>query len=517
MFDANKHVIHLVDGRLGPGSPKASTTRETVRHIVQSALQSEAQAGIVLHFHGGLVSQSSARETAEERLYPLYAKRSSAYPVFFIWESGFLESPLNNLREIFNEDLFREFMKKVAEWALKKLPAAGIQRGNAGITVNEARLRDQFDQWFNGQRQSLPDQLKAFEPTAKPGADVKTRGAELDEEALEKDIEDSIQGDPRFQGALQQALNGLYPAGNARPASRGAGTQVATDSLISKEAAERLFEVRKNATRGLGPISWFKVAKVLAGIVIRVIRRFRSGRDHGPYATLVEEVLRELYIDKIGRIGWWDRMKKDTADAFEDGQEYGGSAFLSELEQQLEGVEKPPRITLVGHSTGAIYICNLLKAAARHLPNLHFDVIFEAPAVTHALLAATLAEHASRIRNLRQFAMSDTREAQDQLVPLLYPSSLLYFVSGMLEHEPDEPLAGMQRYFDKAAVYDPASFPNIAACREFYARYPNSLVWSPSADVAGDGLRSDGRRHGDFDDTDTATLDSVQHILLHGF
>lgn len=517
MFDADKHVIHLVDGRLSPESPKASTTRETVRHIVQSALQSKAQAGIVLHFHGGLVSQSSARETAEQRLYPLYAERSSAYPVFFIWESGFFESPLNNLQEIFKEGLFREFMKKVAEWALKKLPATGILKGNAGTTVDEAELREQFDEWFNGQRKSLPDQLKALEPSAKPGKDVKTRGADLDEENLVIEVEDSIAGDLDFQDALQQTYNGLYPAGKARPATRSTGTEVSTESLISKEAADRLFEVQLNTTKGFGPISWLKVAKVVAGIVIRVIRRFRSGRDHGRYATLVEEVLRELYIDKIGRIGWWDRMKKDTADAFADGQAYGGSALLSELKQQLEGVEKPPRITLVGHSTGAIYICNLLKAAARDLPNLRFDVIFEAPAVTHALLAETAAEHGSRIRNLRQFAMSDEREAQDQLVPLLYPSSLLYFVSGMLEHEPDEPLAGMQRYFSKAAVYDPASFPNVAACREFYARYPDSLVWSPSAAGAEAGRRSEGSRHGDFDDTDETTLDSVQHILQNGF
>src|SRR5690606_32961914 len=108
------------------------------------------------------------------------------------------------------------------------------------------------------------------------------------------------------------------------------------------------------------------------------------------------------------------------------------------LKAQLEGVATQPRITLVGHSTGAIYICNLLKAAAQHVPDLHFDVIFEAPAVTHALLAETAAEHASRVRKFRQFAMGDEREIGDTLVPVIYRSSLLYFVSGMLEHEPDE-------------------------------------------------------------------------------
>src|SRR5690606_7521163 len=138
-----------------------------------------------------------------------------------------------------------------------------------------------------------------------------------------------------FQDAVQQPFNGLHPGGEPRPITRGVGSSVSTSSLLSKEAAERLFEPRTGVTKGFGPISWVKVAKVVAGIVIRVIRRFRCGRDHGPYVTLVEEILRELYVDKIGRSGWWDLMKGDTADAFKNGQEYGGSAFLSELKAQL--------------------------------------------------------------------------------------------------------------------------------------------------------------------------------------
>ncbi|EQM72920.1 hypothetical protein [Stutzerimonas stutzeri] len=512
MFAADKHVIHLTDGRL---SPKSSTSWEDVRRIVSLALQANAPAGIVLHFHGGLVSEASARATAEQRLYPLYAERSGGYPIFFIWESGFFEAPLNNLKEIANEALFKEFMKKAAEWTLKTLPSGIGFKGAGGASINEAKLREDFDAWFSGQRSSPPDQLELIPGTSDVEIVSKSKGAALDEEDLKDNIVESIEGDPDFQDAVQRTFNGLHPGSEPRPVSRGAGSRVSTISLVSKEAAERLFDVQTGTTKGLGPISWIKTAKVVAGIVIRVIRRFRSGRDHGLYVTLVEEILRELYVDKIGRTGWWDRMKGDTADAFKSGQEYGGTAFLTELKAQLEGVIKPPRITLVGHSTGAIYICHLLKAAAEHMPDLHFDVIFEAPAVTQALLAATAAEHASRVRSFRQFAMSDQREIGDKLVPVLYLSSLLYFVSGMLEHEPDEPLAGMGRYFDKAQIYHADAFPNIAACRRFYARYPNSLVWSPSN--VGPGLGSDGCRHGDFDDADELTVASVQHILQHGF
>ena len=132
-----------------------------------------------------------------------------------------------------------------------------------------------------------------------------------------------------------------------------------------------MFPAAQGETKGFGPVTWYKVAKAVTLVVIRVVRRFRTGRAHGGYVTVVEESLRELYVDKIGRTLWWDRMKTDTADAFKDGPEYGGTAFLTELEAQLKGRAAHPKITLVGHSTGAIYICNFLKAAAKlHLPEV---------------------------------------------------------------------------------------------------------------------------------------------------
>lgn len=512
MFDANQHIIHIVDGRL---SPKSKTSRDDLGRIVTQALAANAPSGIVLHFHGGLVNESSARESAEKRLYPLYAERAKAYPIFFVWESGFFEAPINNLGEIAQEKLFQEFVKKVAEWVLKKLPAGAGFKGGGGASVDEPKLRADFDTWFSGQRSTPPEQLETLPGTTSAGLAAKTKGVTLDEQDLAADIEESIAGDANFQDALQAVYNGLHADGQPLPTTRGVGTSVSAKSLVSKKAVDILFESAPNTTKGFGPIAWFKVAKAVASIVIRVIRRFRKGRAHGMYVTLVEEILRELYLDKIGRIGWWDRMKMDTADAFRDGEEYGGTAFLAELKTQFEGIATPPKITLVGHSTGAIYICNLLKAAARWVPTLQFDVIFEAPAATHALLAATAAEHGSRIRHFRQFGMCDEREASDVLIPIIYRSSLLYLVSSLLEGEPDEPLVGMARYLEQADIYDADSFPNIESCRRFYARYRNSLVWSPSK--AGAGLNSDGRHHGEFDDVDEQTMASVQHILQQGF
>ena len=81
MFDPRRNVLHTADGRL---APKSSTSEADVRRIVREALDANAASGIVLNFHGGLVSESAARETAEQRLYPLYADRGKAYPIFFV-------------------------------------------------------------------------------------------------------------------------------------------------------------------------------------------------------------------------------------------------------------------------------------------------------------------------------------------------------------------------------------------------------------------------------------------------
>ena len=511
MYDPAKHVIHVKNGRL---SPTSTTTYAQVSEIVKCALASQAPGGIVVHFHGGLVSRNDALATAQLKLYPLYADQGGAYPIFVVWESGFWETPRNNLKQILEaiggEDLFHEFIKKVAEWVLKRAPAASGLKGASRIAVDEAVLRKEFDDWFAGTRKTPPRQLEAAPEEHLVNA---TKGMDIDADELEEQVAESIDTDAAFKRAVEEVRNGLLPAGEANLLSRGEGSRVSTTSLISKEAADDLFGHSPGVAKGL--FSWAKVAKAVVEIVIHVIRRRISGRGHGPYVTIVEEVLRKLYIDKIGRTVWWDRMKEDTADAFKDGTEYAGTAFLTELATQAGVIGDAPRITLVGHSTGAVYICNFLKAASTLVPNLKFDVIFEAPAATHDLLAATAAHHQSRIRNFRQFGMCDDRERVDAIVPVIYISSLLYFVSGMLESEPDEPIIGMTRYLENTRVYDPGNFPSVESCRQFYARYANSLNWSPC--TAGDGRESDSHHHGDFDDADKSTMDSVAFLLQHGF
>src|SRR4030095_4743364 len=120
-------------------------------------------------------------------------------------------------------------------------------------------------------------------------------------------------------------------------------------------------------------------------------------------------------------------------------------------------------ISSVGHSAGCIYAGNLLSYLyrARLVPaspwhGIPFQVdklVFLAPAATCKVLAGVLMKHdaAPLFRAFRMYSLTDTDKKGYYEVPVLYPGSLLYIISGLLESVDDKgtgdmPLTGMQRY-----------------------------------------------------------------------
>lgn len=493
------HVVHLENGRFAAGS-----SRDELNRVVSRALDASPPGGLVLHFHGGLVNETYARGIAD-RLAPIYVESGKAYPMFFVWESGIWETIRNNLGEIRQETFFQELVKKVGEWVVKKLPGDTAVKGAGGGLVDEKALRLEFDAWFS---EASPELLKLVaEPDSAPSGH--SMGSVPDEKRLAEQIEAALDKD--FKDAVAAVYNGLNSKGQDQPASRGVGSCASAKSLISPDAADTMFDRSGAKTRGV--LSWAKVSMFVAKVTISCIKRLMSGRGHGIYPTLVEEVLRAAYGDKIGAF-IWDSMKTDTADAFKSDEMAGGFALLDEIAKQAKRGSQFSKITLIGHSTGAIYICHLLAAAASQLQGQKFDVVYLAPAVSYDLFAKTLAQYAGLIAHFRMFGMRDEIESKDQMVKILYPRSLLYFVSGLLEPMIDMPLLGMQRYLNKADIFRPADFPEIATVEKFLGQQPNAKVWSITS--AGSGIRSTAEAHGDFDN-DNATLDSITHILRAGF
>jgi hypothetical protein len=237
-------------------------------------------------------------------------------------------------------------------------------------------------------------------------------------------------------------------------------------------------------------------------------------------ATAIEELLRALYAGHAAQQVWL-QMKADTAQAFGDDPAQGGTAFIDALVSGWEAGYRP-RILLVGHSAGAIYICNFLAELDRRLggaaalADLRCELVLLAPGCDFGLLTNTVTRWPHRIAAIRCFGLDDARESADTLrlkgVPV-YPRSLLYLVSGALEDESDSPLVGMQRYYSDQPPYD--AIPGINAVRRFFTDQGVDTLWA-AAD-GGPGRQTDARGHGQIDDEDAATLDSLKHIIRQGF
>lgn len=504
------HFLVSANGRLGD-SPRSAITE--VARILEGAQASDPGGGLVIHFHGGLNSRPYALGNVVPPLTAKY-QEANAYPLFFVWESSVVESLLNNKDELSRDPAFRELVKKVSEWVLKKVSLTGgiSFKGAEGQDIDDIyRLRQEFDQWFDGKtpKPPVPDRQVPSGPSP-----LNTKAASISTESLAEDIVDEIDDDPGFKKAMQEAYNATL--GDQQVATKGVGTrQKAAIMLLSDGAEDEMFGGASDEAHVVekGVFTWLAVARFVAKITIAVIKRFRGGTDHGVYCTVVEEVLRSAYGNLIGA-GIWNQMKQDTADSFVAGPDVCGTLVVARLRELEQAGRTFKRITLVGHSTGAIYICNFLDAAKAAGLATPLRVVFLAPAVTYSRFAKAIAQHRNAgLADFRMYAMHDDRESADRMLGVVYTRSLLYFVSGLLEGEAqdgkftsicDMPVVGMERYLTSAASRDN---PDVKTVLDYLSDKPRRMVWSYSMGQAL-GLNSDSRKHGDFDN-DPATLESV--------
>lgn len=507
------HIIHLANGRM-----KGDTDREQVRELIRHLMDHDGPGGAVIHFHGGLVGQAAGRKIAED-LDVVY-REAGALPLFFVWEAGLLEVLKNNLGELAQEMLFEILWKRIVAIVKRKaMQTIGMKSMNTLPPMDTAISDAAIELALQG---------------------VSLEGIKLDELPAPENVDEL--GD-KEQAALEAELAFDFPlvteikkvsAGLLTPqeieqqeGSKGAAPiRSSTRSLMDPEAVERYVERPNANAKGL-----ISTAKFIAGVVkiaARCIKRFKKGRDHGLHATVVEEILREFYVGNIGGTVW-ELMKKDTLDAFgPDPDVHGGTAFLTELRDALPE-DHAPVLTLVGHSTGAIYIANLLEKAEQIFhdrPDVKFRVVFLAPAITFERCARMVEEHGHRISEiarpklaLRMFTMTDEMERKDRMLSVIYPHSLLYFVSGVIEKDDhgDKAIVGMERYYSDTR-YPDDRFPEIVPFRRYIKGHDTShdhhVVWSVVN--ADDGFSSSCESHGDFDN-DPITRSSLKHLLKNGF
>lgn len=532
-FTDQRHYIHSRGGQIGGGA-----TASTDIDAIIEAVRQDSRKHLVLHFHGGLVSKTAGLAIAD-KLLSVYSPstQTGGYPVFFVWESGAWETIRNNLTELADEPVFEQLLRKVLQYALEQLgghdttgTGRSIPQAAFGSRVSEVKRElDAFREMPS--KTTIP--FRGFDMMASVGQ-ARSASVALSEDEIRADLE----GDAAFLRSLA-TLPDLPPG--TRSSFAGGRSVIERRSAFSELAT---YEFSKEAaTRGL--VELYLVAKYIVRVLRGILRRYSAGRDHGLYATCVEELIRGFKVagsqlNEWGKALQWNRMKKDTHDAFgADANLYVGTALLARLQMAIAKGLQLNRVTLVGHSTGAIYIAHWLESSSHYLPvGLKQDVVFLAPAITYDQFAQTLHQHGSLVGNFRMFAMKDELERDDQVWGqdeklkrakdwrrFIYPSSLLYLVSGILESSlsskgtwldaPDMPLVGMERFFVNRATYPDSSFSSIKEVREWMRAKSGSLVWSKMTGQP-NGFNSTSIDHGAFDD-DASTLESLQHIVESGY
>src|SRR5947209_4362781 len=110
------------------GSGNEQSTPDDVRNIVAFLSSDQAPHKVALHFHGGLVDETSGFVSAE-RIAPFYAAAGS-HPIMVVWETGFLETLRANLTTIHQSSLFQKLLRIAIKNALTQL-GADVGKGPA--------------------------------------------------------------------------------------------------------------------------------------------------------------------------------------------------------------------------------------------------------------------------------------------------------------------------------------------------------------------------------------------------
>ncbi len=494
----------------------------TVADIDAMFAQMAKEQRVVLHFHGGLVNKANGLAGAKLLYDQCYAP-AGAYPIFFVWESGFWETITHNIGEIAGESFFKTLLHWVTKFALAKLQ--GGDTAGAKAASGPDGLRAAAPGYIPVETE-LALRNKNQEPYA--DADAADDATDLTPEERQA-FQDDLAGDQQFQQQVADIMASILPEEQAT-GEKGVTlrAQKSTRTLMSPSVIEQLqadaAAVDPNAK---GIFSAVRLAEAAGKILYRVVRRFLQKRDHGLYCTIVEEILRELYIANVGE-AVWTAMKQETADTFNQapGQPVRGGAYFAQKLCEMVRGGHCPEITLVGHSAGAVFINHFLahlgrlrQDAAAPLPaNFTFkNVLLLAPACTFDQAQPTFTQNPPLFQRLRIFTMADEYECKDVLVPYVYLRSLLYLISGILEKDTDgssafdRPVLGMQRYHQQADVYRDAS---ILTLRAYSQANAGAEAWSITAATAGQGLGTHAQHHGGYPE-DPATQASMAWLITN--
>lgn len=454
------------------------TKPEDINHMFER-FECEDTRKIALYFHGGLVNETSGLASARNISLPILD--AGCQPVCFVWETGLFETIGTNLSKISETKLFHKLLKLLLKKVTEKLGFDSVLgRGVAGPGVTDEQIEFELAQPVPFAEYNQIDGNKGSRSAINIGA-IGARSFMLEQE-LNAEIAPLIVRDLEFQALLNA---------NQLTATRG--------------------------QQGRGLVTTANFVGHVVKIAYRIIMRFVKKRDHNLYPTVVEEILRELYVSELGAWVW--KMMKDKANDMWSSNEgrQGLDQFPARyfLDKLADYKEKFPdtEISLIGHSAGSIVICHLLKCTAGLAKAFKYNhIILMAPACRIDLFVTEILNRPGSYTDIRIFTMSDEYECKDIMIPFFYTHSLLYLISGALEDEgesSDAYILGLERHIGYKLPYNIGEL--LASHDYLYLDGLNRVSFSVYKGSV-DGLGTAAEKHGDFDDDD-ATLKSVNYIL----
>ena len=460
----SNYALILNEGEFLQGYSNKKELKRHFEHISKAFIDGKPLA---VHFHGGLVSEEDGIMSAKY-LKPVF-ENAGAYPYFIIWRSSLGEMFLNKLRAISELPLFKPILNLLVNFTCAKSKEEKGTKGGLLSLYPSALISSEVAKYNQGVQSILDDQ------------------------------ENDIIGE--FSNVQIDQFNRIVSM---------------DDSL--KKAYSEIEEIEEGAKGGGAMIA------LIGGVTLAMLRRravetlkniglrFYRGTDHGKYLTIIEEMFNGIYLDKLAGKPIWKNLKENTENAFqEDPEKFGGTALLLELKKHWKK-DHPPRVILSGHSTGAFQVCHMLKYADLYdLPaELKFDIFLLAPACTFDFFAHSL-HYRHRINNIRIFNLKDIWEIDDRMMPRVFPASVLYAVAGLLEEKTDEPVLGMERYFEERKSYSERDKRNFEFIKKILKE---KIVWSVSNN--GDGRKNRAQTHAGLMKDDW-TLESIQFLIKNGF
>jgi hypothetical protein len=333
-----QHIVNLsANGRLH-ATGDFHTPADQLPQIFQGLAASGKQS-LTIYFHGGLNNERDGRQRAGQ-LFPTIRDNFDSYPVFFVWESGVLDTLHSELLDIQSSPLFHKILAKLIKHVARKL---GVQLPDF---LGETELAP-----ANGVVSSMPQLEAQLERELVPVGDPSilsvydlvdrsqiTPVTEAEEQALQEDLAEDFEANFLLNNVIRRARDAAVEASP----EAGPGSNAAPESLSNAVLAD-LLETAPPSTEGIGEAeafsitvpfgAWFFVAKTFGA----VIGRFINGTDHGFPATVLEEIYRHIYVDKIGKF-LWDGMKENAQEAYQD-----APAGRDTLYRAFEAVPRRPR------------------------------------------------------------------------------------------------------------------------------------------------------------------------------